>query len=379
MDEIKDNAENIENELDITENVDTIDIINEIPKKKRNIKKIVIISVIFVLFITLSLLSFDILNDYYGFVKPYKEIEFTIAKGESAGEIIKDLQNNKVIKYSYIFGIYLKRHKKEDKFISGVYTINRDFSYEEIVKKLQTLPPKKTVNVTIPEGYTQTQIISAIAEKTLVDKEKLTEEINKNKLNYPFLANLPVRESRLEGYLFPDTYEFYVDDKAFAVLDKILKTFYKKINDNEIEQKAKNVDMTLDEAIILASIIERETLHKEDLPIVSSVYHNRIKKGMKLQACVTVLYALGEHKDFITIEDTKIESPYNTYFVDGLPKGPICNPGMDAILATVEPAKSDYFYYYSTPDGKIYFSKTYAQHLATIRKHKGGKGTDSAN
>lgn len=342
-------------------------------------KKIIIWSISIIAFLVLLYFSLDILNDFYSVVKPYGKVEVEIKKGSSTGVIVDTLTKNKIIKYPWVFKLYIKIAKEEGKANYGIFELNRDMGYKEIISKLKEKSlDVDTVKYTIPEGYTQAQVIGTIVSKEVSSEENFEKAIGKNDFTYGFLKDIPQRESRYEGYLFPDTYEVFRAEEPASVLKRMLDNFSKKIKDNNIEEKAKAINMTLDQAVILASIIERETLKKDDLAVVSSVFHNRLKKGMKLQSCVTVLYALGSHKSFVTIADTKVESPYNTYFITGLPKGPVCNPGVAALKAAVEPAKSDYYYFYSTTNGKIYFSKTYNEHLAIIKKYKGGTGTDAA-
>jgi UPF0755 protein len=341
-------------------------------------KKIVIFSVSIIVFLVLLYFSFDILNDVYGIVKPYGKIEVDIKKGSSTAAIADTLSQNKIIKYPFFFRLYVKMNKQSGSSNYGVFEFNKDMGYKEIIEKLKEKSLENdTVKYTIPEGYTQTQIIGTIVSKGVSNDENFEKAIKSNDFTYDFLKDIPQRESRYEGYLFPDTYEVFKTEEPASALKRMLDNFEKKIKDNHIEEKAKAINMTLDQAVILASIIERETLKKDDLAIVSSVYHNRLKKGMKLQADITVLYALGSHKSYVTIADTKVESPYNTYYVTGLPKGPVCNPGIDALKAAVEPTQSDYYFYYSTQNGKIYFSKTYNEHLAIIKKYKGGTGTQT--
>lgn len=342
-------------------------------------RKIIVWSASIIVFLVLLYFSLDITNDFYGIVKPYEKIEVDIKKGSSTATIAETLSQNKIIKYPAVFKLYIKMAKQEGKANYGIFELNKDMGYKEIIAKLKEKSLFNDVEkFTVPEGFTQSQIIGTIVSKGVGNEENFEKAIKNNNFTYDFLKDIPQRESRYEGYLFPDTYEVFKTEEPASVLKRMFDNFGKKIKDNNIEEKAKAINMTLDQAVILASIIERETLKKDDLAVVSSVFHNRLKKGMKLQSCVTVLYALGSHKSFVTIADTKVESPYNTYFVTGLPKGPVCNPGVAALKAAVEPAQTDYYYFYSTTNGKIYFSKTYNEHLAIIKKYKGGTGTDAA-
>jgi len=188
----------------------------------------------------------------------------------------------------------------------------------------------------------------------------------------------PQRENKLEGYLFPDTYFFDPKAGERAIIEKFLDNFDAKFKP-EFYERAKELNMTVDEVIILASIIERETALPEERPIVSSVFHNRLKSSdpnlKKLESCATVQYVLyktqGKMKEKLSDEDTKIDHPYNTYLYEGLPPGPICCPGLASIEAALYPdEESEYLYFVAKGDGSHEFSRTLAEHLEAVKKYQ---------
>lgn len=362
------------------DNIETVNEERKVKKTGKNTKKAIIFAIIIIVFAFIILLAFDICNDIYGFSKPYGKAEIDIKKGSNTVVIADVLKDKKIIKYPLVFRLYSKMAKADGKYQFGIFECNTASSYSEIINQLEKKPDLENgVKFTIPEGYTQSQIIETIVSKGVSNEDAFKNTINNGSFDYDFLKGLTKRENALEGYLFPDTYEVFKDEDAGSVIDRLLKNFEKKIKDNNIEELANAQGMTLDDAVILGSMIERETLRKTDLALVSSVFHNRLDKKMKLQSCVTVLYALGTHKDYVSIEDTKVKSPYNTYYIEGLPKGPVCCPGIEAIKAAVSPVDSDYLYFCSKPDGSIIFSKTYSEHLKAIKSNKGSYGTGTVD
>ena len=204
--------------------------------------------------------------------------------------------------------------------------------------------------ITIIEGWDLNDIAIYLEEKGISSKDEFFS-----------ITGEPRNKDSLEGYIFPDTYNITSKDTAETIVQKALLNFEKKMATelkNEIEKQGK----TIEEIIIMASIIEKEVKSLEDKKNVSDVLWKRINANMPLQTCATVLYALGEKKSSVSTADTQIDSPYNTYKYRGLPIGPIANPGMNSILAAIYPTKNNYWYYLSAPDGKTHFSTTLNEH-----------------
>jgi UPF0755 protein len=238
---------------------------------------------------------------------------------------------------------------------SGIYDLAPVKNMKELLDALSKGGRPLEIKVTIPEGFTTMDIADRLySSKIVKDKDAFYNYIK------PF-----------EGYLFPDTYNFY-EDMPF---DAIVKKFTDRFNEvvpKDYDELVKTKGLTKKEAIILASIVEKEAKFDEDRPLVASVFLNRLAIGMPLQADSTILYALGTHKEWLSKEDYQIDSPYNTYKYAGLPPTPICNPGLKSIMAIPDAPKTDYYYFMTTPDGKAIFAKTLSEHEANLRKYYGG-------
>lgn len=307
--------------------------------------------------------------DFFG-LSGEGEAVITVASGETAKKIASKLKENGIISNKFLFELLAKNGGWSVKFKTGKFVLGKGDSYSELCEKLSTVPiPEDAVWVTVPEGYELRQIADKLVELGIVDRKRFYDEIENGSFDYPFIRNIPKRENRLEGYLFPDTYLFSPSDGEHAVINAMLKRFNEKYND-EFEKRAKELGMTTDEIITLASVIEREALDDEDRRLVSSVFHNRLKSNEMpyLQSCATVQYILKERKTVLSVSDTKIDSPYNTYINKGLPIGPIASPGEEAIYAALYPENSNYLFFVLDSSGKHRFAKTYEEHLVNQNK-----------
>jgi UPF0755 protein len=229
------------------------------------------------------------------------------------------------------------------------YGTYRFFRNEPVLRVLEKLRKGNAilVRVTIPEGWRAEQIADALAHSGIVDKEEF--------LNY-------VRNRKLEGYLFPETYFMTTNLSAKKVCSIFLKQF-NSVFTNEIKEKAKKVGLSPYQALILASIIEREAKTPQEKFLISGIFHNRLKKRWRLESCATVRYALKKWKKPLSIEDTFVRSSFNTYRHWGLPPAPICNPGKVAILASVEPQETEMMFFVASSSGTHRFSKYFDQHV----------------
>ncbi len=297
-------------------------------------------------------------------------VEFEIKKGDNWGSVSSRLSEMKLVSNSSTVKNFVSEKKLSNKLQPGKYILKKSMNLEQIVTEItKPVVKKETVKVTIPEGY-ETKMIAELLEKKKAIKsaDKFLKVVKEEKFDYDFLKDVD-RETYLEGYLFPDTYEFYKESDEKEVADRLLKRFDEIYND-KYRARAKELNMTDKQVITLASIIQREARSMKEFPIVSSVFHNRINKKMKLQACSTVQYVLNERKDVLTKEDIKIESPYNTYKYAGLPPAPISSVGDAAIKAALYPEKTEFLYFVvqNMGDGSHYFAKTYNEHLNNIKK-----------
>jgi UPF0755 protein len=282
-----------------------------------------------------------------------KPVMIKIERGTTAREAAIQMKNSGVISSEYAFLILLKISGRSNSLKAGEYALSPRTS---IFKILEIVTGGWSVRerVTIPEGFTSRQIAGLLAAKKLADPGKFTRLVG---------------EKKLEGYLFPQTYFFEPGATEEQIINIMLDEF-KKIYTPEMQKRAQELRMTEKKVVTLASIIEREAARSEERPLISSVFHNRLKKGWYLESCATVLYALGEHKEKVTLKDLKVKSSYNTYICYGLPPGPICNPGLDSIKAALYPAQTQDMFFVVNGSGTHVFSRYYEEHLKNKRRNR---------
>jgi len=368
---------------------------SEIKKKKKkkrfnSNRFLVFILVYTILFTVIFVTSFSYVlrkesmadEDLEVSIDPAEGIEITIPRGSSTSDIAKILKENGIIKWPTLFMLQSKINGYDGTYMSGKHIVSKDLNYDELMRVLSSNPV--SVNVTIPETFYLDQVLNLLSEKKLIDKESFIKSMNTEKFDYDFIAQIPERENRLEGYLFPDTYFFDPLSSDREIITKFLDNFDMKFK-LDYYARAKELNMTVDEIITLASIIEKETALPEEKPIISSVFHNRLKSKdpslRKLQTDATIQYILfkrdGKIKEKLTEADTKIDDPYNTYLYEGLPPGPICSPGLASIEAALYPEKTDYYYFVAKGDGSHYFSKTLSEHEAAKKRYIDNKQEES--
>ncbi len=270
--------------------------------------------------------------------------------GYNSTEIRQLLEDEGLIRpHNYIFPVITKFLKIDSRLQSGEYRLSSSQNLIQIIDQLAKGKVPR-YRITIPEGFISRQIALLLSEKHSVEYDAFIELVRED-------------NQFKEGYLFPDTYEFPKNYGAENVLKSMLKNFeevvYKQIDP---EQKFP-ADLSFAQVIILASTIEKEAQGTEDKPKIASVFYNRLSRGMLLQSCATIQYLLDKPQERLTEQDLTIESPFNTYLYPGLPPEPICNPGLESILAAAHPAEEDYLYFVLGKDGKHIFSKTYQEHL----------------
>lgn len=296
--------------------------------------------------------------------------EIVIPKGSTVKSISKILKDENMIKDSFVFELYCKINEKSDKIKAGKYRISNSMEVPEIVEVLVSGKALiDTVRFTIPEGYNLAQIVDKINSLGVVSSESINEALKAGRYEYEFIEQIPDRENKLEGYLFPDTYEIYRDTTAEAIIKKLLGRF-DDVFTEEFRKRAEELNMSIDQVVTLASIIEREAKLDSERKLISGVFHNRLKRKMLLQSCATVQYLLKEPKEELLYEDLEIDSPYNTYKYPGLPPGPIASPGLAAIEAALYPEDTDLLYFFALDDGSHVFSKTYNEHINAQNKYR---------
>lgn len=339
----------------------------KISKKRKKQLKYIYIALILGISMLLSAWIIASANELLALARPDREVIITVPEGASHGKVARILKKNDVIEQTWLFHAFALLTKSNAEFRPGEYKLNSNMDYRAMLRRLTSKNGVlNTVKVTIPEGYEVSQIIKLLADNGVCDKDALLDAAANNDFDYDFLKDIPLgKENRLEGYLFPDTYEFYKNDVPERVLNKFLSNFDIKYS-SEMNERARALGMTTHELITLASIIEREATAK-DRANIASVFHNRLnsKTYPYLESCATVQYVLGERKKVISIADTKIDNAYNTYKYRGLPPGPIANPGLASIQAALYPNDTDYLFFALQEDGTHKFSKTYEEHLNT--------------
>ncbi len=285
-----------------------------------------------------------------------EKVEFTVKDGENLNNIIDNLKNKNLMKNSYFVKLYIKRNNVSIQIKPGVYSFSKNIPLEKFTNYLSRgIKDDKPIKVIIPEGYNLENIALALDKKNIINKDEFINSCKEYKLP-EFIKNDSKRKYALEGYLFPDTYEFYKGASGKEIIDMMSKRFLQVINNIKKETGKNITNDELDKIITMASIVEKEVERNDERGKVASVFYNRLNRDMKLQSCATVLYALGKHKDKLYYNDLKVNSPYNTYIVKGLPEGPICCPGKSCILSAINPEKTNYLYFVSKNDGTHFFT-----------------------
>lgn len=323
--------------------------------------------IIFILLLTVLLSGFFYFRHkvYNSHGVSEKNAIFRIEKGQGNGQISSNLEKERFISGKIYFWLYLKTHGLLDKIYPGEYLLSGKMTIPEI-SFIITNPEKVYKKVLFPEGLTAKKMSEKLKEEGF-DGENFLNLVKNSPQSiisdYSILSEKP-SQSTLEGYLFPDTYYFSKDATPEGILRKILSNTDAKISE-EIKNKAKSQDKSLFQILTMASIIEKEVASDTDREIVSGIFWNRIGTGQPLQSCATLSFILGENKKQYSLEDTEIDSPYNTYQNRDLPPGPISNPGISAILAALNPKETNFNYFLSDPStGKIIFSATLEEHNA---------------
>jgi UPF0755 protein len=306
-------------------------------------------------------------------------VNFRVASGELPTDVAARLQSQGLIKSADLFINLVKYLHVGTKIQAGEYVLKRTMTMAEIIETLQH-GRAKTVVITIRPGWRAEEIADYLTTVGLANfsKEQFLQAVKNGKYDYAFLRDRPKNAgTSIEGYLLPETYNVPFDISTDALIILMLDTFNQRVTD-KMRQQAAAAKLTLHEVVTLASIVERETVVASERPIVASVFLNRIKKKMFLQADSTAQYAIGYQpatkqwwKSPVTIEElAKADSPYNTYRNAGLPPGPICNSSLASIVAALEPAQTEYLYFFSKGDGTHAFAKTYEEHEQNQKKYQ---------
>ncbi len=353
-----------------------------------------IIYIVFVVSVSAALAYFAIVfvNDVFAFVKEDKEYEITIPEYVTADEIGDLLGDAGVVNYPKIFKLYAKLKNVDEKevtykFEAGTYTVNSNMNYDELLLSFVKSTVITTFRMTIPEGLTVDEIIQLFVDKGIGTTESWIDTINNYDFgdSFPFIYDIDTesgRYYRLEGYLFPDTYEFYSNQEEAYYLRKLLKRFNDMFN-SSIRQKCASSGITMDQALIIASIIEKEAYYPSNYGQVSSVIWNRLKNSEKyprLECDSTIIYTLshssGERVTELSLADLELDDPFNSYVYPGYVPGPICNPSFNAIYYALNPdyvfeetAEDERYYFFITDlDNYVVLAKTREEHNANVKQ-----------
>ncbi|MCQ2427037.1 MAG: endolytic transglycosylase MltG [Clostridia bacterium] len=348
------------------------------------VKAIVYISFIVVISCALAYFALSSVNDVFAFVKDDKTAEVTIPDMPTASEIAKELGDAGIINHPWLFKLYAKaKHVDENesryKFVAGTYEVNANMNYDELLLSFVEKHIVTTIRVTIPEGYTCDDIINLFLEKGIGTRDGWIDAINNHDFgeDFPFIYDIPEnsdRYYRLEGYLFPDTYDFYTEEPEYYYLRRMLVRFNNVVSGDIKKQIEKN-GMTLDQVLTVASIIEKEAYFANDYAICASVIWNRLnapKTYPNLECDSTIIYALsherGHRVNELTSADLKFDNPYNSYLNAGLPPSPICNPSYTTIICAIEPEQTKYYFFVTDTGNNLLPAETRAQHNANVEK-----------
>ena len=342
-------------------------------KRRRHINPFVYLLLVLLTSALLAAVGWMLACDLCAFNRGAIEtVTVEVTAEDSMGDVAEKLQEAGLIKYKWFFQLFASFSHADEKIGIGTYELNTDMDYRALIVGMHSSSGNlnaDTVTVTIPEGYTVRQTIALLEEKGVNTEEALTEAAQTAAFDYDFIDNDSEDISRLEGYLFPDTYEFYVGHNAKDALNKLISNFVSRLGEDGMALVEAS-EYSLEEIITIASLIEEET-DGSDQANIASVIYNRLNNpsyetaGL-LQIDASLLYALPDHEGAITNEDKAVDSPYNLYKYKGLPPTPISNPGLAAIQAALDPADTGYYYYALGTDGKHHFSATLSEHNAFL-------------
>ena len=365
------------------------------------LKAVIYIMSILVISGFLSYFAITAGNDIFAFVKEDTEVSVTIEEGTDIKALGAKLADEGVIKYPRVFSFYAKLRKKDSVALqAGEYTVSPMMNYDSLIAAFakSNAAERTTVVVTIPEGYTVDQIIDTLVGKYGLSSEKeLKDAIENYDYDYWFVKRLETdkprygRKYRLEGYLYPDTYYYFSDSSASAIIYKMLDNFDKKVKDifrgdktvpgnnyiEKIDYLCGNFGLSFDDIVTIASMVQMEGKYTTEFGTISSVFHNRLKNPSvtngKLESDATLQYLLEKRTEHLTEEHKQIDSPYNTYLYEGLPPGAISNPAQTALIYALYPDDTKYYFFVAGKDGYSLFARTYKEHKQNIAKVNAGE------
>lgn len=355
--------------------------------KKRNIFRR-IFATVSILLILITGSVFVLINWYNSAVNDpignsSDRFTFEVKEGDNLSAIASDLKKAGLVKNDIVLKIYLREKNLTPNIKPGRYTITGDVNLPELIQVFEKGVLKPSVIITLKEGLRATQIADVIdAESDQLskfDKQEFLKIVNSpdsyifSSEVSSFLSEIKPGGNNLEGLLYPDTYFFDIDMNSQAIIEFMLTNFENKITEagidlNNVTVNQSNLD-SLYEAVILASIIEKEASLTDDRSLIAGVFHNRLRDTFLLQSDATVNYITGKNDAGVLLEDTKVDSPYNTYKYTGLTPAPISNPRIESITAALKPKATSYYYFLHDSNGNSYFAETFQQHQSNVEKY----------
>jgi len=309
-------------------------------------------------------------NTPKGLMQPHP---VTISKGDAFYQIAIRLEKAHLIDNRHYFGL-LARLLNADKCIhSGNYSLSPDMSPYYILNQL-TSGNVELIRIVFPEGYTIELMAEVLASANIVSRHAFIDHATDPGITRFY----GIEADNLEGYLFPDTYYFAKHSSAKQVVETMLKQFW-TVFDKKLCQRAQEIGFSIHDTITFASIVEKETGQAHERPKIASVFHNRLKRNMRLESDPTVIYGIPDFDGNLTRKHLKNKTPYNTYRIKGLPKGPIANPGKAAIIATLYPESTNYLYFVSKQDGTHHFSTNLKAHNRAVDLYQRKRRSNQSN
>jgi UPF0755 protein len=291
-------------------------------------------------------------------------VELRVEQGEPFATVVRKLRGHKIIPNEKLFSLWARLTGSDKKIQWGVYRFDPSLAPQEVLHRLVT-GKRVFLMVTIPEGLTIKEIAELLAKMQIADREKFLAAAADPEL----LKTFGLEDKGLEGYLFPNTYQFMPMTSEKEIIVTMAEQF-RKASEPIWAQTGTSIGLSRHQIITLASIIEKETGIEAERPLVSAVFHNRLRRNMALQSDPTVIYGLKDYNGNLTRKDLKDQNPYNTYRIPALPPGPICNPSLASIKAALQPADVAYLFFVSKNDGTHIFSQDLESHNQAVRTHQ---------
>lgn len=343
-------------------------------KRRRNVLRKNKFSLIIIFVLSLIVSGIFLGSWWSGNLKPVSDSgqtqAFVIEEGMSATQVAEELEKQKLIRSAEVFRQLCRIEKADAKLAAGLYELSPSMSSREILDLIIKGPSPEFIRITIPEGYTVAEIVNTLVKKGLGTEKEYYQVMQGYEANeYSFLKDVPSGNKRLEGFLFPDTYFFDLDTKPKEIIDRFLQRFEQELT-TETVARLKELNISIFTWVNKASIVEKEAVIEDERPIIAGIFDKRLEIGMNLGSDPTVKYVMKEAKPFLTFEDIKIDSPYNTYKYPGLPPGPIANPGHASLNAVLYPKETEYLYFVAKNDGSHAFAVTYEEHLRNVSKYQ---------